>query len=477
MDDIETPSLYEIAELAEDAGLVEERETALVVFISCIRGGLVWMRGPSRAGKDQVVDAVEFTLPDEGGFGIFKVPTSTSPTALFKKAEEMNNRKIHRYPDLASLPEHLENILKANGDGDPITHELATGTQDGQTMEQTIMPPDAQILFHASDNEKINPDDFPELRNRALMVSVDASEDLTKKINERQAKQEAGLIEDNIDPERAQEIRDYVKTIPKNIYIDGSGDLLNPVAPALDNQNPLPQKFVEARQDFQRLLKFMRSIALFHYKDRMRVMGEDGSPRMLVAPKDVWLAMRVFGQDMIMSALNLRDRDLTMLRLMREDMSRGWSKAGLLQELQDVGLNVTSRDVTKSLNGMLNKGYVRKDQNQSPVLWSATSFAGHATVDVKMDWEEVVEDTKETARNALDGDHAEEYISRFCESDGLFVRNPLDGRTIDITESSELEDMVDRRLEVEEEVLDGALEDEDPAAQNQEQGFGNVIQG
>jgi hypothetical protein len=37
--------------------------------------------------------------------------------------------------------------------------------------------------------------------------------------------------------------------------------------------------------------------------------------------------------------------------------------------------------------------------------------------------------------------------------------------------------MVDRRLEVEEEVLDGALEDEDPAAQNQEQGFGNVIQG
>jgi hypothetical protein len=473
MENEETPSLYEIAEMAEDAGLVEERETALVVFISCIQGGFVWMRGPSRAGKDQVVDAVEYALPNGGGFSAFKVPSSTSRVALFKKAQEMNNKKIHRYPDISSLDEHLERILKKHGEGEPISHELATGTEAGDTESQTILPPDAFILFHASDNEKVDPDEYPELRNRALMVSVDASEDLTAKINERQAKKEAGLIEKNIDPEREEEIRNYVRTIPKNIYIDGTGDLLNPVAPAIDNQNPLPQKFVEARQDFQRLLRFMRSVALFHHRERMKTMDDNGNALLLVTPKDAWLAMRIFGQDMVMSALNLRDRDLTVLRMMREDMSRGWSKAGILQELHDVGLNVTDRDVAKSLKGMLNKGYVRKDQTQTPVLWSATSFASHATVDVKMDWEEVIEDTKESARSALGESTAEEYIERFCEGDGLFVRNPFDGKTVDITESTELEDMVERRMEVEEDVLDGAVDD---GGEEVEQGLGSVIQ-
>lgn len=475
MSEVETPSLYEIAEMAEDAGLVEERETALVVFISCIEGGFVWMRGPSRAGKDEVVDAVEYCLPDYGdNFGVFKVPSSTSRVALFKKARQMNNKKIHRYPDISSLDEHLEQILKKHGEGQPITHELATGTEEGETKKQTIDPPDGFILFHASDNEKVDPDEYPELRNRALMVSVDASEELTKKINRRQARIEAGLIEKNVTGKREKEVRGYVEGIPKTLFIDGAGDILNPVAPALDNQNPLPQKFVEARQDFQRLLRFMRSITLFHHKDRMKTVT-GGDARLYVTPKDVWLAMRIFGQDMVLSALNLRDRDMTMIRMLREDMSRGWTKSGLHQELREVGLNVTERDVEKSLNGMINKGYVRKDQSQSPVIWSATPFAKHATMDVQMDWDEIVEDTKATAREALDDDVAEEYIERFCEGDGLIVRNPFDGRSVDITETSDLEDMVESRMEIEEEVLEGATEGGDEE-EEPEQDLGGIIQ-
>jgi hypothetical protein len=453
--DIKTPSLYEVSQMGDDAGLVGEDDTHLTVFISCIYGGFVWMRGPARAGKDEAVDAVEYCLPEKGGFGVFRVPSSSSPTALFKKAGEMNTKKIHRYPDLASLPEHLETILKAHGEGNSATHSLATGTDQGETKDQTIQPPDAFILFHASDNEKIDPDDYPELRNRALMVSVDAREEHTKKINERQAREEAGLYEPNLTEDRSEEIRNYISSIPKKMYLTDrmDGDIMNPVAVAINNQNPLPQKFVEARQDFPRLLRFMKSVTLFHYKDRMTWL-DDGAPKLLVTPKDAWLAMRIFGEDMILSALNLRDRDLIILHMLRKNMQNGASKAELQMELRDAGMNVTERDVNTSLKGMLNKGYVKKDQSSSPILWSATPFADVIEVDVQLDWAEVVEDTKETVYEAMPEENAEKYVEQFCVGEGLLARHPLTGKTMDLTEFEGLESAVEEKVEVEGNLFD-----------------------
>lgn len=438
----------------------------------------IWMRGPARAGKDEVVDAVEYCLPNKGGFGVFKVPSSSSPTALFKKAGEMNTKKIHRYPDLASLPEHLETILKAHGEGEPVTHSLATGTEQGQTEDQTIHPPDSFILFHASDNEKIDPDDYPELRNRALMVSVDAREEHTKAINQRQAREEAGLYEYNLTDDRTKEVREYIANIPKKMYLTDreGGNILNPVAVGINNQNPLPQKFVEARQDFPRLLRFMKSVALFHHTDRMTLIN-DGDPTLLVTPKDAWLAMRIFGEDMILSALNLRDRDLILLHLLRKDMQNGASKAELQMELRDAGMNVTERDISTSLKGMLNKGYVKKDQSMSPILWSATAFSDVIEVDVQLDWEEVVEDTKETAFEAFSDDRAEKYIEKFCEGDGLFARHPIVGKKMKITESDGLESAVEEKTDIEIEVVERTgYESESNSEANsvEQQSFGSL---
>jgi hypothetical protein len=454
MTEIEPPSLYEIKKMGDDAGLVGEDDTHLVVFVSCIYGGFVWMRGPSRAGKDEVVDAVEFCLPDGDGFGLFNVPSSSSPTALFKKKTVMNNRSIHRYPDLASLPEHLEVILKSHGEGESVSHEFATGTDAGDLESQTLYPPDAFILFHASDNEKIDPDDYPELRNRALMVSVDASEDLTTEINTEQARREAGLYTEKVPDDRKKEIREYITTIPKDEFTDGVGEILNPVAVAIDNQNPLPQKFVEARMDFPRLLRFMKSVTMFHHADRMKYPTDSGRMVMPVTPADAWLTMRVFGQEMILSSLNLRDRDLAILRFLREDMSQAYSKSELQQKLRSAGLNVTDRDVATSLKGMKNKGYVRKDDSQSPILWSATPFASQVDAGINLDWSEMVEDTVDVAYKTFDDSIADEYVERFCEKGGLEVRDPLNGDVVDITEASVLKEEVEDRIEVEEEIIE-----------------------
>jgi hypothetical protein len=209
-------------------------------------------------------------------------------------------------------------------------------------------------------------------------------------------------------------------------------------------------------------------VALFHYKERLQLTN-GGKPLLLVTPADAWMAMRIFGQDMVLSALNLRDRDLVILNFLRNDMKEALSKSEIQMKLRDSGMNVTERDVTTSLDGMFNKGYVKKDESTNPYLWSATPFAKQVSADVKLDWSEVVEDTKKTAELSLGEDDAEEYIERFCGGDGLMVRNPFSGETVDIREANELEEVVEQKMGVEKEVIEQegieADEDEEPTGQ------------
>ena len=453
MEENYTPSLYDVSQLSRDFGLVGERPTHLVVFLSFLKGGFVAMTGLSRGGKDYVVDAANYCMPDDV---VFKVPTSTSKTALYESKDQMNAARVHRYPDIATLEDksHLEEIMKAHGEGRSITHTRTTGG-GGNKESMTLTPPDCFVMFVASDNEQVDLNDYPELRNRALTVSIDSSKELTERVNTAQAEKMSGLYEPNYEEHERDLIRDYVDGIPVKMYASDRGPdgaTFELPAVALDNQNPLPQHFTEARQDFPRLLKFVRAITMFHYEDRMEVSLEDRSENvsLLVTPADVWYGMRIFGEQMVLSALNLRDEDFAMLNLIR-DSDDGMTKAEVQMDMRDEGWNITNRDVSSALNNMLTKGYVRKDQSQNPILWDKTPFAKNASRNVKMDWEELVEDTKEIANKTLPPDVAEEYIERYCQGDGLFVTHPFEGERLNMTKQNLLEEKVEEQEEKEEE--------------------------
>lgn len=446
--------------MSRDAGLEGERDTHLVVFTSFISGGMVLMYGLSRAGKDAVVDAAAYCAP---GDWVFKVPGSASKTVLYQKHKRMNSAHVHRYPDLVSLEDHIERILKAHGEGKSTSHSFTDVFGERDDVTQTLHPPDCFVVFVASDNEKIDLNDYPELRNRALVVSVDASEELTKQVNSRQARDEALLTERRVSEKRTQEIRDYVGSIPTRIYATDNavGRMASPVAVALDNQNPLPQKFTEARHDFKRLMDFMRSVALFHYRDRMEETI-DGIPTLLVTPADAWYAMRIFGEKMVLSALNLRDQDLAVLDLLRNESDTGRSADEIQMELKHRGLNITDRDVNRALSNMKTKGYVRKDQTQSPVLWSPTPFAFEVSHDINIDWSQIVQETKFTAREALPGGIADDYISNYCQGEGLIVTHPFTGETLNITEfKDELEEKVEAQAQKEDEIANSRYRRDD----------------
>lgn len=470
----DAPTFFEVLGVAQDAGLVGEEDTVLTVALSMLRGGLIVMTGPSRAGKDEVVDGAEAAFESDNL--IYRWPVDDSETAAYYKRDEINQFPIHRFPDLARLEEHHEKILKAFGEGRDAERnrtDIMAEQAGGDAVEDQVLEcPDTVIAFIASDNENVDLDDYPELRNRALTLSVDASEQQTSRVNERKARERAGLTENTVDPIRAAEIRQYHSTVPVKEWTRTPGNkILNPAAMEIHEQEPIPEKFPEARQDFDRLLEFMETVTLHHYAERL-VVDDGGQRRMFTTPTDIWQAMTILGNKMVMSALNLQREDRAVLRLL-DDSNANLTKADIQQKLRAEGFNISDRDVMRSLDSMRTKGYVRVHQG-TPNSYSVSEFAQVARHNAGLDYEEIVDAAAETVYNVAPDEDADRYVEEFCSGTGLITTHPFNGRAVDITETDDLPDMMEDGLEELEEIIgeeegaepdDNDSEDVDPEQQ------------
>lgn len=460
----DVPSLYEVLRLAQDYGLVGEEQTFLGVVLGMVQGGLVALTGRSQSGKTFTVDRAMDVM---GTDDIYEVSESNSETALYYDSGKMNKKRVHLYPDITSLDDKLEATIKANAEGKPAKHRRTDVTVD-DVSEFVINPPDCIIFCVASDNEKFDWNDYPELRNRAFIWEVDSSEEQTRRIQKTQAEIDAGLWEVETDKEREQQIREHLSRVGDRVsrYKDGGiGEIINPASPALVDQEPIPAKFTEGRTDNKRLLRFMHAVALYHFPERMEVLYE-GNPTLLVTPADVWHGMKIFGENLILSALNLRESDRVILATMREE-NKAFDVGEMQQVLRAEGYNLTDRDVRNSFESMKVKGYVFKNASESPVTYQPAPFANQAFRATNIDWEAVVEGAKEVVYEVFEPEVAEEYVETYCEGDGLIVTHPITGEAVNILEDTEfeeeLEEAADELDEVLSEPLYGSSDDETDA--------------
>ncbi len=433
------PELFTVLTAAQDEGLVGEESTALTVFAAMISGGMVIMNGPSRVGKTYTTTRMVNVFPDSD---VYEMSTTMSPTALYYAADDINACRVHIYPDLAALPEHVEAVLKATAEGLPASREV-TDIASGDTIRMTINPPDCIIVGVASDNERIDMNDFPELRNRGLIVSCDASKEQTDRILDAQAAKRSGLAQKRLSREEREQLKDYIRDIPVNRYAhdDSIGRILNiPGGVPLREQDPVPSHFTEARDDYERLNDFIESITMFNYGNRMQVR-RNNLPTLLVTPADVWLGMRIFGEQMIMSSLNLRELDRVILRFLRKEKSAlTVSKIQAAIRQEGAGYNISDRDVHSALKSMKNKAYVDVNQTANPQTWFATPFASVTEHPTAIDYGKLIDRTEELAREVLDAGDAEEYIALHCRGEGLIVTDPITGETVNIVEDTRFED-------------------------------------
>ena len=437
-------TLYDLLTVARDDGLVGEEEPALTVASAMIKGGGVALVGPSRVGKTFLVKRMSSAIPDAD---IYEMSTTLSPTALYYNADEINDCRIHIYHDLTTLPEHIEGVLKANAEGMPASREV-TDVSSGDTVTMTIHPPDCIIVCAANDNENFDWNDFPEVRNRFLFVDNDASQEQTEAILDRQAKQLSGLDKNQLTEDRVDEIKSYVGSIPVARYAHdySIGEILNiPGGVPLREQDPLPTQFTEARDDYMRLNKFIESVSLIHYQDRMEIV-HTGSPTLLVSPSDVWLGMKVFGEQMIMSALCLKEIDQVILEFLRDEQA-AFTVSKIQAKIRADGYSATDRDVQSALKNMKNKAYVDVNQAEAPNTWYATPFAQIIEHPAAIDYSELVNRTEDLVKEVLPSGEAEEYIYKHCRGEGLLVTHPFTGETINIVEDTSFEEVLEETHE------------------------------
>jgi 2-polyprenyl-6-methoxyphenol hydroxylase-like FAD-dependent oxidoreductase len=169
--------------------------------------------------------------------------------------------------------------------------------------------------------------------------------------------------------------------------------------------------------------------------------------------------MRVFGEKMVLSALNLQDKDFHLLEILRDNYGQQFDVGTLQAMMRGEGWNITNSDVRSSLKSMKTKGYVRPDKSVTPHEWSASEFAKQVSREVNLDWPTLIEDTKEVVHDHYPKPVAMDYQQQFLEGDGLLVTHPFDGHTVNLAEeeANVLEEKVEEKQEEEAEAFQGSL--------------------
>lgn len=465
MSETQPVTLSECAEATRDRGLVGERENILTCHTAAICGEDVILNGPSRGGKDEILDGTEWLwheIPDVSqeidwewekmnGTVWYHWPSETSPKAPFYNAPVINQFPIQRFMDFVSIDDVIEGIAKAFGEGKAATHEKVdvslsdeNGTQD-QIENMVLDAPRSSFFTIASDNDKIDlRTDYEEIRKRVIVLDTDAGEDLTRRIQLRQAAIRSGRYEPRIDDQRLQEIRKHNQNIPIDTFLNGSGKIVDPVSEAVVMQEPIPAKFVEGRFDNLKLMDMLEGITLFYHDRRMKLPGqisESGMSELYVAPADAYHGMKIFGENLVMSALNLKAIDKVMLQHMRENPNTEFDVLDMITVLRAEGLNPTEGTVRDSLDAMYDKMYVRKfSENGARVSYAASMLGQEIALEGNeiLDWRQVVEDTKMIARETMSESRAEKYIDQYCSGDSLTVEHPITGEEVNILEDNEL---------------------------------------
>ncbi|OYR54983.1 helix-turn-helix transcriptional regulator [Halorubrum halodurans] len=448
-DSEEPPSFFELLQLAQDEGLVGEEDTLLTVAVAAVRGGLVILYGISRGGKDWVIERALKLFPPNYSYEWSS--GSDSDTANYYDAERLNRYDVHYLGDLARMDENTEKIAKPWGEGKPARRkytDMSKGEGD-EVQVQKLDPPRTIFASIATDNRNFDLNDWPEFQKRAFMKGVDGSKSQTEQILRRKALEHADRVERSVSPVDAARIREYMGSIPVDDFHDHPNNkVVNPAALNIIDQKPLPTEFAEARFDGDKLLGFIETVALIRHVNRFTVDTGRGY-KMLATPADVWYTMKILGENMVMSALNLTDEDQAILRYLRETNETP-TKRDIQQDLRGAGYNIQSRDVERSLKSMIERGYVRVASDAGTAnTYTLSEFASITTHEVGLDYSEVVSAAKEGVYDipGIPEEVADAYVSRYCEGNGLFAIDPYTGEEVDITEDTGLQEAVDEATE------------------------------
>jgi hypothetical protein len=175
---------------AERAGLIGERENAKIVFLAAISAALekplnVSVHGASSAGKNCLTGAVAKFIPEERK----KMLSGMSPKALMHSAEDEYQNKVVFIAEYEGV-QGADYAIRTFQSERVIEWEFVTQDKDKGLAKKTNRVKGPAAFIQATTKTTLH----PENETRLLFVEIDESDNQTRAINERQAREAAGEI-------------------------------------------------------------------------------------------------------------------------------------------------------------------------------------------------------------------------------------------------------------------------------------------
>jgi hypothetical protein len=356
------PNTKDLLDFAYSAGLVEERETFILLTFATMNKVPCGVESVSGSGKSVLTDILMLLVPEEK---VYRLGLSSN-TATVYDFEALNKADIV----------YIEELQKAMNSNNPIAVELLKNMTEGKQLtrkvydsqtkkiiKQTIKG-DLGVVYALALENKQKKDD--ELDRRVITFMTDISQGQNRKVvryigKSRFNKSRLKIQKD----ETALQIKGHL-----NVVLGLAGKSTeNPFAEFIANKVPVP--FVKVRSYINHYFNLIDSSCKFHFKDRL--YKED---KYFTSLQDIYNIHLLYGKDFNQKVHNLPQLGKDIMSLFNETDAKGWRKdkergqLSLFQEEDEdnrLYLDVTKIHKSLKATGILLKHRVIVDQCESLV--------------------------------------------------------------------------------------------------------------
>lgn len=340
--------LYRIKRDYLDHDIVGEDTSKLLLFVILATsltdnslGAIV--TGESSAGKSHLVNKVakHFNNVTE-----YTRITAASPD---RSGQDFTNRIL--YVGELYGAERAQGTIRVLISEGKLRLWTTTTNEEGRLTTDCIETTGVPVFV--STTTTVRPDG--ELLNRLFLISVDESDDQTKRILEFEARKAMYTSRDD----ETDDTTPYLGGLLNGMVLEHLGHYKIPYADWLAKMFPIT---LRARRDFKKLLALIGSIAILHTYQRPIVYGAPSArptKRYSVAfPIDLYLALRVCDKSLRETLRSMDDRTTRCL-----DIFKNTSSDVTISQAAE-RLNISQRRAGEILNELTNKDYLTKDESQ-----------------------------------------------------------------------------------------------------------------
>ena len=430
------PELYDVTRYFHNvkidgkfAPIQGEEGNCLVVFLA-----YTMMKTPaiiesySGGGKTCMANAVLSLIPEEERY---RVELGSDKSVWYDRAE-INEKSYIYAPELQKCMQNLDvrELLKNWGEGKDAERKVAQSVfgQEDSTKNQ-IIKWHPFISTFALENKDAFIDE--ELRRRVITIHTDCSRTQTKEVLKSKLQRIAAPHKMlTMSEEEIMKLRLHV------LHIIGETkekipEFLNPFAPLLENS--IPDVFTISRSYIDYLINVINASALFYSKKRFKY-----KERIVVAPQDNWIAMRIYGSQFFESCLKIPMLGKEILKLFPKKIVQGEQTLDdsfldtktLQQKMKENGYLLESGKIRAILGLLTMSGYLEenetKDKKKSYCIGSLS-----ANWDTHVDWADAINKTKDFIKKEYN-DMLKDYDEKYCKD--MSIIDPINGNKINLLE-------------------------------------------